>query len=669
MQKYVNPSTKEMSATTTKENAFIRLFFNRLTTRTVTRADVMTILKGFPKSVALQYYLGVYYDAPGDQHSINLAQRQFEKCIGLCPRFAAPVFHLAKYHMSNIIHVDGIDGMLLRLLNEPTLDATTGQFRHDQAEQFRACSMLASVSSLSSSQSSCTKTSKLHSVFTGFLDAFDRSPPNPVMYAHVEGYKNMCCKLATLHMDANHASDAALNYLRGLKLVNDIPMSREESATLQRIDKALMQGFMLVSDYCIDKRKLHSRLPVTPNAVYACCGSMPKELPWQHSHHDGQKATKVRIGYLSPDINKNAVALFITPLLKHFDASRFEVYVFYCNTGRDAYTTMFESLPHLLWIDISKMSDDTAFDVMRDMRLDVLVDLIGFGVGNRMELLAMRPVDIMINYLGYPSFTHMHAHTHRIVDNITDPMDPPRTSLGHVEKLIRLPRCFLCYHLFDNERLPAINEVTNRDKTLFIGITNRALKFHPLIMDAWRQIVTESASKRYSVRFLVKLEPGLGAERRMRALFEDFPADSVEFLPFADTLAEFLDMHNLFDFCLDTFPYSGTTTAASALLMGKPVFTVYDPKSNQHVSNTTASFMLNLSTTTDETFSKPFIASSIKDYIERVLRVCDDDEFVRGTLRNIEHQQERRRLFLEAHDPVRFMREYESAIDGLLLKK
>jgi predicted O-linked N-acetylglucosamine transferase (SPINDLY family) len=43
------------------------------------------------------------------------------------------------------------------------------------------------------------------------------------------------------------------------------------------------------------------------------------------------KKEKIKIGYLSPDINKNAVSLFIGPLFEHYNKDLFEIYVFYNN--------------------------------------------------------------------------------------------------------------------------------------------------------------------------------------------------------------------------------------------------------------------------------------------------------------------------------------------------
>lgn len=88
-------------------------------------------------------------------------------------------------------------------------------------------------------------------------------------------------------------------------------------------------------------------------------------------------------------------------------------------------------------------------------------------------------------------------------------------------------------------------------------------------------------------------------------------------IPFRDTLHEYMRDYLDIDVCLDTLPYSGTTTTCMSLLMGVPVVTIYNPH-NPHVSNVSASIMLHV----DKVLFEPFVCKDIPDYVNCITRIA-----------------------------------------------
>jgi predicted O-linked N-acetylglucosamine transferase (SPINDLY family) len=76
-------------------------------------------------------------------------------------------------------------------------------------------------------------------------------------------------------------------------------------------------------------------------------------------------------------------------------------------------------------------------------RIDILVDLAGHTSGHRIGVLAVKPAPIQITYLGYPNTTGLPTVDYRITDALADPAG--RADELNVERLLRLPRPFLCY--------------------------------------------------------------------------------------------------------------------------------------------------------------------------------------------------------------------------------
>jgi predicted O-linked N-acetylglucosamine transferase (SPINDLY family) len=309
---------------------------------------------------------------------------------------------------------------------------------------------------------------------------------------------------------------------------------------------------------------------------------------------------------MSPDLNKNAVGMFSYALLNDYDVNRFEVYVLYTMCDEDMYTETLKN-EYTQWFNVHDMTDQELSKFIRELGIDILVDLIACGTRNRLNTIAQRPAPIIINYIGFPS-TGGSLYTHRIVDTITDPIREPMDSLCS-EQLVRLNRCFLCFTLFKNTTPPDLTtplHYTNMiPQCIHIGIMNKPDKWSKAITRSWEYIYKHCNN----VVFHVKSN-----QEYTSSLFpHNVPYTEI---PFRDTLYEYMMDYRNIDICLDTLPYSGTTTTCMSLLMGIPVITIYN-RTNPHVSNVSASIMLHV----DKTLFEPFICKDIPDYINCITRI------------------------------------------------
>src|SRR5690606_11934621 len=114
---------------------------------------------------------------------------------------------------------------------------------------------------------------------------------------------------------------------------------------------------------------------------------------------------RLRIGYLSSDLQEHATAYLIADVLEQHDRSRFEVFAYSHGPADDSPMRRRLQAACEHFVDIARTSDDLAAQRLRADALDVLVDLKGFTAGERLAILARRPCGIQLTWLGYPGTT------------------------------------------------------------------------------------------------------------------------------------------------------------------------------------------------------------------------------------------------------------------------
>ncbi len=273
----------------------------------------------------------------------------------------------------------------------------------------------------------------------------------------------------------------------------------------------------------------------------------------------------LRIGYVSADLRRHAVAYFVEPFLAHHDRRRVHVSC-YSNCARpDDITGHLRGLADA-WHDISALSDDAAAQLIRHERIDILVDLSGHTSGNRLLLFARRPAPIQMTWLGYWDGTGMAAMDYRITDRHADPEG--EADAHYREQLLRLPHVNRCY--LPPAEMPACNGLPAQTRGYvtfgsfcnFPRISNEAMR-------AWAQILHRLPGAR--LRMIGA--PGGGTLDRMLEIFDaaGVYADRLDLVSGFLPLDVYLQQHLQIDIALDVFPCNGTTTTCQSLWMGVPV--------------------------------------------------------------------------------------------------
>lgn len=307
------------------------------------------------------------------------------------------------------------------------------------------------------------------------------------------------------------------------------------------------------------------------------------EEPVRHLRrtHDNDRDPNrpLRIGFVSADLRDHAVAYLIEPVWRAMRGGPHRIVAYANLHAEDAVSARLRALADD-WVRVERMDDDALADRIRADRIDILFDLSGHTVGNRLPVFARRPAPVQVTWIGYPGTTGLSAIDYRFTRR--DQTAGLQMQELFIEKLV-----FLRQRGFsvpsgapDVNALPALHK---GDVTF--GSFNRAGKIGAQVVDVWSRLLAAVPGS----RLLIAAVSEERTRQRLVDLFAEHGIGSqrLEFRPRIDLL-EYLALHLEVDVALDTFPYTGGTTTTHALWMGVPVVTL---KGNTMQQSQTASIL------------------------------------------------------------------------------
>jgi predicted O-linked N-acetylglucosamine transferase (SPINDLY family) len=276
---------------------------------------------------------------------------------------------------------------------------------------------------------------------------------------------------------------------------------------------------------------------------------------------------RIRLAYVSPDFREHAVAFQLAPLVERHDRSRFQVIGI--STGLSDESAIRARLMKAFdrFHDFAAVNSDDIARRLREMEIDIAIDLGGHTGLSRLQIFSHRPAPVQVSWLGYPGTTGAPFMDYLIAD---ETVAPPEDQPFYTEKLVQLPDTY-----FPTDPARPIGAMPSRAdeglpvQSFVFCAFNNAWKITRPVFDIWMRLLAEVPQ---SVLWL-KQPPAdtrvnLEREAAARGIA---PARLV----FADNapLDVHLARHRLADLFLDTLPYNAHATAGDALWAGLPVLT------------------------------------------------------------------------------------------------
>jgi predicted O-linked N-acetylglucosamine transferase (SPINDLY family) len=332
-------------------------------------------------------------------------------------------------------------------------------------------------------------------------------------------------------------------------------------------------------------------------------------------HDNGRDPERrLRVGYVSPDFRGHALAYFFEPILAHHDPRQVEAVCYAEVPFPDAMTARLRSLAHA-WRSTCGLSDAAVAGLVRDDRIDILVDLAGHTANHRLRAFAHTPAPVQVTYLGYPNTTGLTAIAYRLTDAVAD---PPGEPVRHTEELVRLPAGFRSYAPPGDA--PAVTPLPARKAGhVTFGSFHNLAKLNAGVLDLWCRVLHAIPSARLVV-FRHTLTGGTRDYFDRQFTDRGVVGERVDLRHTAPAGGSYLSVFGDIDISLDALPYSGHTTACESLWMGVPFLTLCG---TSHAGRMAASALTQAGMT-------DFIATTPAEFVALAVRLAGDLDRLAG---------------------------------------
>jgi predicted O-linked N-acetylglucosamine transferase (SPINDLY family) len=358
---------------------------------------------------------------------------------------------------------------------------------------------------------------------------------------------------------------------------------------------------------------------------------------------------RLRVGYVSGDFRQHAVSYFIAPLFEFRDRNRIELFAYPTAVRRDKITEKLEAQADH-WHSLVGLSDEAARQHIEADQIDVLIDLSGHSIHNRLGVFALRAAPVQAHYLGYFASTGLTAMDYWIGDTV---LLPRSEDIHYSETIWRLPRVWVSYR-WSNDA-PASKWHPREDGTIWLGSFNNLAKITPATLALWAKTLHALPEGRLLLKTPGLVDPGSRKCIEVALAAYGISAERLELLGITDAWTSHMALYDRLDVALDPVGgVGGGTTTCDTLWMGVPVITFAGQSMAQRM---TASML-------DAIGQPEWIAESEDDYVNKVVELARDVE-LRRSLRFRQREKMRNSPLCDAPGLARSLEDaYEAMFDA-----
>lgn len=356
--------------------------------------------------------------------------------------------------------------------------------------------------------------------------------------------------------------------------------------------------------------------------------------------------TKLRIGFVSGDLKRHAVAFFLEGLLRHFDKTKIELIAYTTQPKEDEVTALIK--PHFIkWQAIYGKSDKDAAEIIYQDAPHILFDLSGHTAYNRLPMFAHKPAPIQVTWAGYPATTGMTEMDYILADPYLVPVGEEHP---FVEQVWRLPEVAGCFAPLV-EDVPVASLPALQNGYITFGCFNNLVKMSDDVVAVWSQILHSVPNSKLYLQ-----TRQLSEKSAVQQTYERYAAHGIApeqlIVEGVTPRVEYFRSYNKIDIALDPFPCPGGTTTADTLWMSVPVLTM---KGRDFWSRLGESLAYNVGLPN-------WIAKDAADYIAKAVAFADDKNYLAELRSELRDKVMASPLF----DAKRFTTHFEEAMRQMI---
>jgi len=345
---------------------------------------------------------------------------------------------------------------------------------------------------------------------------------------------------------------------------------------------------------------------------------VPLQKHWQPFPQIKKNKPKLKIGYVSPDFKKHSVENFLKPVLKNHNHKKFEIYAFAELSQEDSTTQEYKSYVDQ-WVPTQGFTDWEMAQKIRELEIDVLVDVAGHTKGNRLGVFAYKPTPISLSWLGFGYTTGLSAIDYFLTDSIVAPQGSEHL---FSEKIWRInDYCYCCYE--EKAEMGKVGPLPALEKGyITFGTLTRAIRINDRVIKVWAEILKRIKNSKLLINSCDF--DHYKTKRMIISKFKEYEVDS-DRLEIGYQSPPW-DLMRQIDIALDCFPHNSGTTLIEHLYMGNPFITF---SNRPGVGKIGSSILCTLG-------HSEWVATSEEEYIQKAVNLASDIEklnIIRGSLR------------------------------------